>query len=164
MKPALPRVTLVCVDSRDPTLAAQAIERCRSQIDFGACVFFTDRRKLDRAALARDVEIVDVRLESIEAYSGFMLHDLAPHVRTSHALVVQWDGFVVDAGRWDDAFLDYDYIGAPWPGNPAGRDVGNGGFSLRSKRLLDALARGSFAAGHPEDVCIGVDHRARLES
>ncbi len=163
MKLALPAVTLVCVDSRDPALAWQALEHCRAHIDFGACLFFTDRRKLDGLPLAADVEVVDLQLGSIEAYSTFMVHGLAGHIRTSHALVVQWDGFVAHPAHWDDGFLAYDYVGAPWPDAPRGHDVGNGGFSLRSKRLLDALAQGTFEARHPEDVCICVDHRARLE-
>ena len=36
-------------------------------------------------------------------------------------------------------FFEYDYIGASWPRESAGRDVGNGGFSLRSKKLYQAI-------------------------
>ena len=162
MKLALPRVTLACVDTRSPALAWRAIEHCRSLVDFARCVFVTDPRKLETSAI--DVHVVEAKIDSIEAYSTFMVHGLAEHIATSHALVIQWDGFVADASRWDPSFLGFDYIGAPWPDPKGGRDVGNGGFSLRSKRLLDALARGGFTARHPEDVCICVDHRARLES
>jgi hypothetical protein len=163
MKLALPQVTLVCVDTRSPALAWRAIARCRAQVDFGRCVFVTDAAKLDGLAVDAGVDVVEARIDSIEAYSTFMVHGLADHVATSHALVVQWDGFVADASRWDPSFLDFDYIGAPWPDAAPGCEIGNGGFSLRSRRLLDVLANGDFAARHPEDVCICVDHRARLE-
>ena len=47
--------------------------------------------------------------------------------------------------KCDDEWLKYDYIGAPWPLvkdsyiDPFGNQhqVGNGGFSLRSKKLLE---------------------------
>ena len=98
------------------------------------------------------------------AYSGFMLTGLADHVRTSHALVVQWDGFPTRAAGWDPRFLDFDYIGAPWPGAPPGATVGNGGFSLRSRRLLEALTEPGMVRSHPEDLAICVANRPRLES
>jgi hypothetical protein len=61
-------------------------------------------------------------------------------------LVAQWDGFVWQHRMWDPAFLDYDYIGAPWPAHLTRGEqhrnhrVGNGGFSLRSRKLQQFLA------------------------
>jgi hypothetical protein len=49
------------------------------------------------------------------------------------------DGFAVNPQAWREDFLQYDYIGAVWPHMPPGSNVGNGGFSLRSRRLYDAL-------------------------
>ncbi len=164
MKLALPEVTLVCVDTRSPALAHLAIARCRAQVDFARCIFFTDPRKLSGLSIDDGVDVVDVRIDSIEAYSTFMIYGLTEHISTSHALVIQWDGFVADTSSWDPAFLAFDYIGAPWPDMPLDRAVGNGGFSLRSKRLLEALRHSDLAATHPEDVCICVDHRPRLEA
>ena len=37
------------------------------------------------------------------------------HIQTSHCLLIQSDGFVLFPDKWDDSWLDYDYIGAPWP-------------------------------------------------
>jgi hypothetical protein len=76
--------------------------------------------------------------------------------------VVQWDGFITDPTRWDPRFLEYDYIGAPWPDqDPA---VGNGGFSLRSRRLVDALAAMDTPEVHPEDHRICQLYRPQLEA
>jgi hypothetical protein len=67
-------------------------------------------------------------------------------VETERILIVQSDGFAVNARAWDDRFWNYDYIGAPWPwmwgGGPHwhGPIVGNGGFSLRSRKLFRALS------------------------
>lgn len=49
-------------------------------------------------------------------------------------LTIHDDGFAVNSQAWTDEFLEYDYIGACW-----GEDVGNGGFTLRSKKLYNAL-------------------------
>ena len=52
---------------------------------------------------------------------------------------MQWDGYAVNPGAWDAAFLDCDYLGAKWSWHKDAMRVGNGGFSLRSRRLLLAL-------------------------
>lgn len=79
-------------------------------------------------------------------FTNFIYLELLPRVvTTDFNLCVQSDGFAVNAESWDDAFLEYDYVGAPWPwmwgGGPnwAGPIVGNGGFSLRSRKLYKTL-------------------------
>lgn len=103
-------------------------------------------------------------LKSRLDYSEFMLRELADHIGTSHALCVQWDGFVLRGGAWRLEFLDYDYIGAIWPHFKDGHNVGNGGFSLRSKRLLQASKELPFDGSHLEDVVICRLNRERLEA
>lgn len=84
------------------------------------------------------------QLDSIDAYSWYCIYDLWRHVNTTHVLIVQADGYVLNPSEWNDVFLNYDYIGAPWNISehayidPFGthQRVGNGGFSLRSKKLL----------------------------
>lgn len=61
---------------------------------------------------------------------------LIPHICIEdYNLILHPDGFAVNRDAWTDEFLEYDYIGAAWGD---GR-VGNGGFSLRSRKLYDAL-------------------------
>ena len=157
----LPDVTLCCVDTREPARALWALQRCMALIRFAEVLLFSN------ASLLRSppdgIRIIDVRVDSIEAYSQFMLRGLAPHVHTSHLLVVQWDGFVRDAARWETSFLDYDYIGAPWRDVAPEQAVGNGGFSLRSRRLLQALLDPDVTVTHPEDESICLVNRALLE-
>jgi len=88
---------------------------------------------------------------------------MAEHVESSHCLIVQWDGHVLDADRWRPEFLDYDYIGASWPQFDDGHDVGNGGFSLRSRLLMDACRDPQFRASPIEDLAIGRENRTWLE-
>lgn len=158
----LPDVTLVCVDTRTPELALDAIQHSMAQVQFRRVMLFTD--PLAIAGLPVGIDGVAVTIDSIAAYSTFMLRGLLPYVTTPHVLVVQWDGYVLDAGQWDPSFLQYDYIGALLHGFPANRMVGNGGFSLRSRRLLEAMQDPEMAIGSPEDTCICHTNRERLEA
>jgi hypothetical protein len=103
------------------------------------------------------------RLGSRSDYSRFMLRDLASHIPTSHALCIQWDGFVISGDAWAPRFLDYDYIGAPWPQFTDGHNVGNGGFSLRSRRLIEACRDLPFDRDEAEDIVIARRFRQKLE-
>ena len=159
--PSLPDVTLVAVTSVAIPATIEALRRSTEQARFAEVLFLCDR------APPRDYPGMTWRpigrLASKADYSRFMLRDLAPHVATSHALCIQWDGFVTDGHAWEPRFLDYDYIGALWPHFRDGHDVGNGGFSLRSKRLLEACSDLPLDGSEPEDIIIGRSCRPRLE-
>jgi len=158
---ALPQVTLCAATSVNVKATMCALEVSLAQIDFAACKLFTDA--LVKASHP-NISIVPIeRLGSSAAYSEFLLSQMVDHVETSHCLVAQWDGHVIDAGRWRPEFLDYDYIGASWPQFDDGKDVGNGGFSLRSRRLMEACREPQFLRSHPEDVAIGRENRNWLE-
>lgn len=157
----LPDVTLVAVTSVALPQTIRAMVLSLEQVQFGAAILIGDRPPPvgtdDRIGWRQVPPIASHR-----SYSHFMLQELRHHVATSHVLCVQWDGYVLDGSRWDPRFLDYDYIGSPWVHFTDGHDVGNGGFSLRSRRLLDAC----HALGIedvPEDVAICRTHRDVLE-
>jgi len=88
-------------------------------------------------------------------YGHFIISGLADYVFTDFCITVHWDGYGINREHWTEEFLEYDYIGAPWPphmtSNAACR-VGNGGFSLRSKRWLEAGRAAPAYANEPEDV------------
>ncbi|MEO6091862.1 MAG: DUF5672 family protein [Novosphingobium sp.] len=157
----LPTVTLCAVASVNVAATLRALEACVDRIAFADCKLFTDALVRPRHP---EISVVSIdHVGSSAAYSHFLLSQLVGHVETSHALVAQWDGHVLDAVRWRDEFLDYDYIGASWPQFDDGHDVGNGGFSLRSRRLMQACRRQGFSGCHPEDVAIGRINRRWLE-
>ena len=158
---SLPTVTLCAAASVNVEATVAALRRSMSKVKFARSILFTDRTDV---TLPEGVERLAIpRMNSSVAYSQFMLRQLAPHIVTTHCLVVQWDGFVLDADRWEQGFLDFDYIGAPWPQFGDGHDVGNGGFSLRSRKLLDACGDPRFDAAHAEDVAIGRINRDFLQ-
>lgn len=157
----LPQVTLCAASSVNVKATLRALEASLARIGFAACKLFTD------AAIKTehpDISIVPIhRLNSSAAYSNFLLSHMVDHVVTSHCLVVQWDGHVLNEKQWRWEFLDCDYVGASWPQFDDGYDVGNGGFSLRSRRLMEACRSPQFRASHPEDVAIGRINRNWLE-
>ena len=156
-------VTLACVDTLNHRLALRALVRSRERIRFARTLLITDAVPTD-VALPAGVDVVPIApLRSRDDYSTFVLKRLVDHVSTTHVLLVQWDGYVVNADAWDDAFLACDYIGARWFWFDDGHDVGNGGFSLRSRRLLQALRDPRVTLRDAEDLTIGRDCRDWLE-
>ena len=119
-------------------------------------------------------------LRSKSDYSNFLIFELYKYIKTSHVLIVQWDGFIINPKKWQNNFLLYDYIGAPFiPRIKAisySRDInndfyviGNGGFSLRSKKLIEAPSKYNLfddvnLTNSNEDGFICVLHRKFLES
>jgi hypothetical protein len=145
----LPRVTLICVTGVNIENSAFALWRSSLDIEFGA-VKLVSNRKPEYLPKGIDFEqSFDSRLDSIDSYSKYMIYDLWKHVETEFCLIVQADGYVIHPEMWSDEFLDYDYIGAPWRFthdayiDPFGNHqrVGNGGFSLRSSKLLSVPNR-----------------------
>lgn len=157
----LTNITLLCVETREPELAHWAIDRCLTGTQFGKVVLITelDRLKVKRA----DIEYVQAPpIKTTKDYSDLMLTRIGQYVEGSHVLVIQWDSFVIHPELWTDDFFRYDYIGPVWPHHPE-TPVGNGGFSLRSKRLLGVIQQGGFMKNHPEDYCICANNKSFLE-
>jgi hypothetical protein len=130
-----PSITLVCVENRNHALAKEMVAQTTSRMDFADIVMFSNQDNLIDGA--KHVAIGDTM--DIQGYCDLILKGLVDHVKTDHVLIVQWDSMVYNSKRWTNAYLNYDYIGAPWPWQPTHSRVGNGGFSLRSRRLLEAL-------------------------
>lgn len=158
----LPHVTLCAATSVNLQATIWALRHCLDLIEFRECLLFTDARIPEADSRIRTIPVST--LSTAGAYSEFMLTRLAEFIDSSHCLIVQWDGFVIDPDRWDPAFLGFDYIGASWPQFHDGHDVGNGGFSLRSRKLLEACRAPAFRKSHPEDVAICRINRDQLES
>lgn len=144
----LPDVTLFTVDSRDIGMVVVASEICQKYIEFGSVKILSH--------LPSDCPNV-VKIEPIlsrETYSRFLMKEAYNYIDTRYALIFQADGFILNPFAWKDEFLDFDYIGAPWPYNDD-RNVGNGGFCLRSRKLMEVVAlEDKMVETHPEDFCI----------
>lgn len=155
-------ITLVAIEFQWYDLTRYAIERSLEHIDAKEVVIISDKEILPGAQ-----HIIRSPVANISEYANIMLKGATEYVNTSHALYVQWDGIANDSTQWTDEFLKYDYIGAPWPWESEGHNVGNGGFSLRSRKLLDACQDPliSLTKEEPvaEDNIIGKTQRKYLE-
>lgn len=158
----LPTVTLCAATSVNVEATVAALTACLEQIAFADCLLLTDAEVTPPSDKIRVVPIE--KLFSSRDYSAFILNRLADHIHTMHCLVVQWDGYVLNVESWDSTFLLYDYVGAPWPQFDDEFSVGNGGFSLRSRKLLLACRDSEFCKSHPEDLAICRINRPLLES
>jgi Protein of unknown function (DUF5672) len=155
-------VTLCAADSIHPALAARALDISAARCAFADAILFTH----EAVPTSRARTVLIPRLQSKQDYSAFMIKQLVDHVATPWVLVIQWDGYVLDAAAWSETFFNYDYIGASWPFHTDGMNVGNGGFSLRSLKLLKVLAdaRFEFLPDVNEDNLICRTYRPLLEA
>lgn len=129
----LPTTTLFCADCVNAERAVAVIERCKAVANFGAVKLMT--------SLPCDyVHAVPIQhLPSLVDYSIWMLKRANQYVGTQHMLVVQHDGFILNPESWDPAWLQYDYIGPLFiqDRHITHLSVGSGGFSFRSRKLMD---------------------------
>lgn len=160
----LPNITLLAVTSIELEETDLALRISSHDINFGAVKLLSSEKWMPTDP---KIELVPIPRMSFEGYSKFMLEELVHYVDTDFCIVIQSDGFIINAHRWNPRFLDYDYVGAPWPSNLRlqvppnfhgsidGLDltldlkknsVGNGGFSLRSKKLLHTTSKINFDA------------------
>ena len=156
----LPQVTVVAITDSDHGKTIEAMLHTLKQIRPARAILFSD------VYLENDEfeNILINPLRSAKAYNEFVVWKLGHYIDSSHLLIIQHDGYVIDPTAWTDEFLQYDYIGATWRYTD-GRNVGNGGFSLRSKRLHDILATDpAITVGSPEDEIICRLYRGYLET
>ena len=167
-KLTLPNVTLLAVTSVEIEEHQMSLKISSQNIEFGAVKLLSSSLPEKKYS---DIEYVSVTPMGRSANNRFLMGDLHKYFETSHCLYVEADSFVVNANLWKEEFLEFDYIGAPWPNkielNPnlkKGEEfaynpnilepvnenlilnmkencVGNGGFSLRSRKLLKTVAK-----------------------
>lgn len=157
-------VTLVTIETMHHKLAKRAMEETLERVPFKNVLVFSDQDFLPGS------KFVKIEHGDMFSYCNRLLKGMLEHVDTSHVIFQQWDAMVHDGSKWRDYFLNYDYIGAVWPWRPPGDNVGNGGFSLRSRRLLEALQAPHLQMnpfgphGVQEDNYICLEWRKELEA
>ena len=175
MKKKLETVILLGIDCVDLDRLILAMDICEEKFEFADVKILT--------SIKSDHEnVIPIKhIDSVEQYSKFVLAELDNYVDTEHVLIVQYDGFILNPEAWMDEFLQYDYVGAPWlvdqmfvdmfafPEKLMGQTVvGNGGFCLRSKKLISLCAKlvkeNAFKKYHPEDLAICVYDRDLMEN
>lgn len=161
-------VTLIMVDCLNYERAKLVFKHCLSKVNFAEAKYLTSFAVEDEFTEKYCVKIDPI--ETKRQYSFFMLSKLNSYFNTKYILTIQHDGFIIDETMWSDEFLEYDYIGATWPtvclddGVPSHFNVGNGGFSLRSKKLHTILQKDvNIVKNKDEDKAICQINRSYLE-
>src|SRR3990167_8493029 len=94
----LPNVTLICLTSKDFEGHKKAINKSCEGISFGG------------------VKIIwDESIKNINDWNRKIIYELSSYIDTDFALLIHGDGYVINPSAWSDRFLDYDFVGAPWP-------------------------------------------------
>lgn len=158
----LDRITLVAIDTFFYGEAISSLRKSLNKVQPAKTLFLTDIKAYNPNL---PFEIIKIeKLDGKKGYSKFCIKELDKYFDTDFVLVTQHDSWVLDDNAWDDRFYDYDYIGASWIESD-GYNVGNGGFSLRSKKLQHILATDGFIQSNhsAEDVTICRIYRPYLE-
>lgn len=135
-------LSIVCYDTLRHQRSKYAIKQTLSCIEADTVYWLSDKAIDEDVGIPSVTHLIDpITRANFAERTGDLCFNIIPSiVDTDFALYVQADGFALNESAWTDEFLEYDYIGAPWPFYKDGLgDVGNGGFSLRSRRLHDAL-------------------------
>lgn len=143
-------ITLISLSTDKPKSSLQAIKHCAETFPF-----FDEIKLLSNYdGQEENIKIHKVAVDSYAEYNRFIVEKLNAHIDTDYCLIVQDDGYIVNPGLWKKEFLDYDYIGAPWPWHGV---CGNGGFSLRSKKFLELSSQLTYEKDHHEYSCAPED-------
>ena len=151
-KLSLPNVTLLAATSVEIDMSQLALRISLRNIKFGAVKLLSSMQPNKKYT---DIEYVPIPvMNNIADYNRMIIENLHKYFQTSHCLLVQPDSFVVDSDLWKNEFLQFDYIGAPWSEklqinsnlilDMKKNCVGNGGFSLRSRKLVETTSKINF--------------------
>jgi hypothetical protein len=151
LKPDLKKVTCVLIEGEDPNIAAIVLNGCAEQCNFYDVVLISFERPTQTEY---NYKFILIDKLSFTDYNKFVVSKLHKYIHSEFCLLIQWDGFVLNPNAWQDNFLNYDYIGAPWYVNKFTKNflVGNGGFSLRSKKYLQTTAQLHYDGKLEEDI------------
>jgi hypothetical protein len=117
--------------------------------------------------LPPEIEWKEIGFLDYMMYSIFVMHSLYAYIETDYCLMVQDDGWVLNGANFKADYYNYDYIGGACHAAMVGNQlvlhggwhdkfprtiVQNGGFSLRSKRFLEAPNKFGIVHNHAQDI------------
>jgi hypothetical protein len=156
----MPKVSLVIIDTDIYNLSFRALTESTTKFDFDDVLIFSDNQD-DWPGF----KIIPIpKIKSFFQYNNLVINQLVKHLKNDYFILIQYDGFIIDKSQFSDEFFKYDYIGAPWPWHKV-NNIGNGGFSWRSKKLMEAVSSLGYSEhnGEPEDDFICRTNRDVLE-
>jgi hypothetical protein len=171
-------VTLVAVATTKIDQTIAALNYSSQQINFAeVCLLTHSELKVNSKIKVLKIK----KFESSAEWGEFIIFELKNFIKTKFILLIHWDGFVVNPKSWNSDFLNYDYIGSPWPSwekvfpdnvnkyPDKNFRVGNS-VSLRSKRFLEIPSKINLKwktaeiSNYHEDGFLCVQSRHLLEN
>ena len=169
----LSNITLIALTSVKIPQTIKALEYSCREIKFGDVKLASDIKPDNLPSYIKHE--YTPKSSNIDEWNYNAIYNLPKHIETEFAILIHDNGFIVNPKSWRDEFLNYDYIGAPWPlpnDNFSYRDINNNlirqgnSVSLRSKKLLDVpnklnLEWKSFHGYTNEDgyICVNYRHK-----
>jgi hypothetical protein len=157
----LQRISCVLVDGVDSNQSAKVLNHCSNLCDFHSVKLFS----FEKPNVEYNHEFIQIKKFTYPEYNRFLIKDLSSYINTDYVLIIQTDGFIVNINSWSDDFLKYDYIGAPWvDGTLPNARVGNGGFSLRSKKFIERCSAPDILINsNQEDIVVCCTNKHLIE-
>lgn len=158
----LGNTTLIAITTKDYLMQKYAISRCLSCCVFKNVVVFTDKPELFPEA-SEHVIIAKMSCSADVSIHNIITMTQNRHLYGDYTLNIHADSWIINPSAWTDDFYNCDYIGARWPTG----EVGNDGFSFKSKKFWDELNLLQFdprvECCHPADVMVSRRYRKHFE-
>jgi hypothetical protein len=144
-------IDLISVNCVNPEQSVKALLYSSEKIKFGSIKLFSHYKPNN---ITSHIDYIKIKKLSHEEMNWFHLNELPKYITNEFMLSIHDDGFIINPDKWDNIFLNYDYIGAPWPALDWCRKnrVGNGGFVLKSKNFLNLEEKLPFTTNHNDVV------------
>lgn len=155
----LPNIDLISVNCVNPEQSVKALLYSSKHIEFGSIKLLAHYKPNN---LTSDIEYIEIPPQTHTSMNWFHLNKLPNYINNEFMLSIHDDGFIINPHLWLDEFLNYDYIGAPWPQSEwcQKNRVGNGGFVLKSKKFLEIESSIPYTLLHNDVVVTNIyyDH------
>jgi hypothetical protein len=137
----LTKVSLVAVATTNVKATVEALRFSARNIDFYQIILISHENHNYDGIKSFKIK----RFKNVGDWGKFVVFDLHKYIASDYIILIHHDGFIVNPYSWRKNYLNYDYIGAPWPISKDGISyldsnkrpirIGNS-VSLRSKKLL----------------------------
>lgn len=145
----LSNVEIINASCVNAEAGVRALRHSMSGVKFGKATILAPYKPKN---LVDGIDYVYIEHQTPDTMNSFALKEMPKHYTHDYILSIHDDGFVLNPQNWTNEFLEYDYIGAPWPPlhwNKRNR-VGNMGFFMISKKFADLELQINYING-PND-------------
>ena len=148
----LNNVELVSVNCVYPEDSVKALLYSSKDINFAKIKLIAHYRPSN---LPSHIEFIKIQKQTHNSMNVFAIKELPSYFSEEYSLAIHDDGFIINSQLWNDEFLTYDYIAAPWPKLDwcIRKRVGNGGFVMKSKKFYKLEEKINVINGH-NDVLV----------